>query len=81
MPHAAKVWGMSYPLHERIILMDKYIVTNYSMGRPVEQKEVEASSADAATRKADALGFAPLGLPGTVKGAGSKSRVLGIRRA
>lgn len=61
--------------------MDKYVVTNYAMGQKKSTVTIEAPSVDAAIRQADALNPTALGLPGTVKGAGSKSRVIGIVRA
>lgn len=52
-------------------------VTNYAMGREVAAVIVEGYLSDAMARGEK---FAPAGLPGTVKGAGRASRVVGIAR-
>lgn len=55
----------------------RFLITNYSMGRAVTSVEVNGTLEDAMARGEK---MAPLGLPGTGKGARAKSRVIGIKR-
>lgn len=59
--------------------MNIYKAVNYGMGREVEVASIRAGSYAEAIRLAEAQFKGAHGLPGTGKGAASKSRVIGIR--
>lgn len=61
--------------------MDTYIATNYGMGRPMQSITIQAWSDQSAVAQATKKLTTPHGLPGSGRGAGRASVVIGVRRA